>query len=203
MVSRSSAAAHVRLNQACRRPTVYPHFFAHNLGYPLIHCFSNADGRRPTDSLNVLREDTHPHNVSRQWKQKDSHLKATICGRFVIPRKTKTAICGRPDRFQASKDPNQYPLDEIFLGRLPHITEIIFLKCQKLPHIGHFKLKTRHRHITFFVRSKTAFRKRHHHRRRGYRFCGGRVRAAIRRVPYRRAHGCRDATACAFRPPPR
>ena len=35
MVSRSSAAAHVRLNQACRRPTVYPHFFAHNLGYPL------------------------------------------------------------------------------------------------------------------------------------------------------------------------
>ena len=153
-------------------------------------------------SKNVLREDTHPHNVSRQWKQKDSHLKATICGRFVIPRKTKTAICGRPDRFQASKDPNQYPLDEIFLGRLPHITEIIFLKCQKLPHIGHFKLKTRHRHITFFVRSKTAFRKRHHHRRRGYRFCGGRVRAAIRRVPYRRAHGCRDATACAFRPPP-
>lgn len=119
------------------------------------------------------------------------------------PEKTKTAICGRPDRFQASKDPNQYPLDEIFLGRLPHITEIIFLKCQKLPHIGHFKLKTRHRHITFFVRSKTAFRKRHHHRRRGYRFCGGRVRAAIRRVPYRRAHGCRDATACAFRPPPR
>lgn len=77
MVSRSSAAAHVRLNQACRRPTVYPHFFAHNLGYPLIHCFSNADGQRPTDSLNVLREDTHPHNVSRQWKQKDSHLKAT------------------------------------------------------------------------------------------------------------------------------
>lgn len=64
-------------------------------------------------------------------------------------QKTKTAICGRPDRFQASKDPNQYPLDEIFLGRLPHITEIIFLKCQKLPHIGHFKLKTRHRHITF------------------------------------------------------
>ena len=149
MVSRSSAAAHVRLNQTCRRPTVYPHFFAHNLGYPLIHCFSNADGQRPTDSLNVLREDTHPHNVSRQWKQKDSHLKATICGRFVIPRKTKTAICGRPDRFQASKDPNQYPLDEIFLGRLPHITEIIFLKCQKLPHIGHFKLKTRHRHIPF------------------------------------------------------
>lgn len=154
-------------------------------------------------SKNVLGKDTHPHNVSRQWKQKDSHLKATICGRFAIPRKTKTAICGRPDRFQASKDPNQYPLDEIFLGRLPHITEIIFLKCQKLPHIGHFKLKTRHRHITFFVRSKTAFRKRHHHRRRGYRFCGGRVRAAIRRVPYRRAHGCRDATACAFRPPPR
>lgn len=109
MVSRNSAAAHVRLNQACRRPTVYPHFFAHNLGYPLIHCFSNADGQRPTDSLNVLREDTHPHNVSRQWKQKDSHLKATICGRFVISRKTKTAICGRPDRFQASKDPNQYP----------------------------------------------------------------------------------------------
>lgn len=178
-------------------------FFAHNLGYPLIHCFSNADGQRPTDSLNVLREDTHPHKFSHQWKQKDSHLKATICGRFAIPRKTKTAICGRPDRFQASKDPNQYPLDEIFLGRLPHITEIIFLKCQKLPHIGHFKLKTRHRHITFFVRSKTAFRKRHHHRRRGYRFCGGRVRAAIRRVPYRRAHGCRDATACAFRPPPR
>ena len=131
MVSRSSAAAHVRLNQACRRPTVYPHFFAHNLGYPLIHCFSNADGQRPTDSLNVLGKDTHPHNVSRQWKQKDSHLKATICGRFAIPRKTKTAICGRPDRFQASKDPNQYPLDEIFLGRLPHITEIIFLKCQK------------------------------------------------------------------------
>lgn len=26
MVSRSSAVAHVRLNQACRRPTVYPHF---------------------------------------------------------------------------------------------------------------------------------------------------------------------------------
>lgn len=330
MVSRSSAAAHVRLNQACRRPTVYPHFFAHNLGYPLIHCFSNANRQRPirgirkmqhalqfmregTDSSqesrcrialirnglpcpkvnwkvrlnngkialldmaypdikvaieydgrhhagqwladskrrealeddgwayiqvtaenlmndfektgtratsgrpdeptikqahhalskNALGKDTHPHNVSRQWKQKDSHLKATICGRFAIPRQTKTAICGRPDRFQASKDPNQYPLDEIFLGRLPHITEIIFLKCQKLPHIGHFKLKTRHRHITFFVRSKTAFRKRRHHRRRGYRFCGGRVRAAIRRVPYRRAHGCRDATACAFRPPPR
>lgn len=100
-------------------------------------------------SKNALGKDTHPHNVSRQWKQKDSHLKATICGRFAIPRQTKTAICGRPDRFQASKDPNQYPLDEIFLGILPHITEIIFLKCQKLPHIGHFKLKTRHRHITF------------------------------------------------------
>lgn len=60
-------------------------------------------------SKNALGKDTHPHNVSRQWKQKDSHLKATICGRFAIPRQTKTAICGRPDRFQASKDPNQYP----------------------------------------------------------------------------------------------
>lgn len=75
----------------------------------------------------------------------ESHYMWQICHL----QKTKTAICGRPDRFQASKDPNQYPLDEIFLGRLPHITEIIFLKCQKLPHIGHFKLKTRHRHITF------------------------------------------------------
>lgn len=119
------------------------------------------------------------------------------------PQKNQNRYMWQTRPVSSLKRPQLVPLDEIFLGRLPHITEIIFLKCQKLPHIGHFKLKTRHRHITFFVRSKTAFRKRHHHRRRGYRFCGGQVRAAIRRVPYRRAHGCRDATACAFRLPPR
>ena len=129
----------------------------------------------------------------------ESHYMWQICH----PRTNQNRYMWQTRLVSSFKNPNQYPLDEIFLGRLPHITEIIFLKCQKLPHIGHFKLKTRHRHITFFVRSKTAFRKRHHHRRRGYRFCGGRVRAAIRQVPHRRAHGCRDATACAFRPPPR
>lgn len=129
----------------------------------------------------------------------ESHYMWQICH----PRTNQNRYMWQTRLVSSFKRPQSVPLDEIFLGRLPHITEIIFLKCQKLPHIGHFKLKTRHRHITFFVRSKTAFRKRHHHRRRGYRFCGGRVRAAIRRVPYRRAHGCRDATACAFRPPPR
>lgn len=72
MVSRSSAAAHVRLNQACRRPTVYPHFFAHNLGYPLIHCFSNANGQRPIrgirkmqHALQFMREGTDSSQESR------------------------------------------------------------------------------------------------------------------------------------------
>lgn len=129
----------------------------------------------------------------------ESHYMWQICH----PQTNQNRYMWQTRPVSSLKRPQSVPLDEIFLGRLPHITEIIFPKCQKLPHIGHFKLKTRHRHITFFVRSKTAFRKRRHHRRRGYRFCGGRVRAAIRRVPYRRAHGCRDATACAFRPPPR
>lgn len=72
MVSRSSAAAHVRLNQACRRPTVYPHFFAHNLGYPLIHCFSNANRQRPIrgirkmqHALQFMREGTDSSQESR------------------------------------------------------------------------------------------------------------------------------------------
>ncbi|MFR2314515.1 MAG: DUF559 domain-containing protein, partial [Bifidobacterium sp.] len=60
----SSAAAHVRLNQACRRPTVYPHFFAHNRGYPLIHCFSNAYGQRPTNPF-IFAPWTMEHNILR------------------------------------------------------------------------------------------------------------------------------------------
>ena len=65
------------------------------------------------------------------------------------PEKPKPLYVADQTGFKPQKTPISTPLDEIFLGRLPHITEIIFLKCQKLPHIGHFKLKTRHRHIPF------------------------------------------------------
>lgn len=60
-------------------------------------------------SKNVLREDTHPHNVSRQWKQKDSHLKATICGRFVISRKPKPLYVADQTGFKPQKTPISTP----------------------------------------------------------------------------------------------
>lgn len=42
----------------------YPHFFAHNLDYPLIHCFSNADGQRPTNPF-IFAPWTMEHNIPR------------------------------------------------------------------------------------------------------------------------------------------
>lgn len=129
----------------------------------------------------------------------ESHYMWQICH----PRTNQNRYMWQTRLVSSFKRPQSVPPRRDFPWETATYNGNHFSEMPKLPHIGHFKMKTWHRHITFFVRSKTAFRKRHHHRRRGYRFCGGRVRAAIRRVPYRRAHGCRDATACAFRPPPR
>lgn len=117
MVSRSSAAAHVRLNQACRRPTVYPHFFAHNLGYPLIHCFSNAYGQRPTNPF-IFAPWTMEHNILRVSRS---------CGRVpsnnALRRSNEpvSSWCLHTARHYACKEPRcqDIPINKCYLPCMP------------------------------------------------------------------------------------